>query len=288
MSLDFPSSPTDGQTFGSYVWSASKGVWQAREESAAVAVTSPTKPVYANSGDLWYNTSTGITYVYYNDGSSGQWVEMVTSGLPAIETVMPTGSVIQTARPSAPLGWMICDGSPLLVANYQVLFNAIGYTYGGSGTTFYLPNLKGRVPIGMDSSQPEFDSLGETGGAKSTPLTSAHIPQHSHAIDHDHPSFTSGGGSSHRHWISSADRDDANMTTTGQNVQNYGLFADAGSYSADDPNRGTGRYTAYESGHTHNIDVPAFSGTSGNYGSASVTPVSALQPYIVMNYIIKV
>ena len=59
---------------------------------------------------------------------------------------------------------------------------------------------------------------------------------------------------SHRHWISSADRDDANMTGTGQSNQNYGLFADAGGYSANDPNRSTGRNTAYTGGgqaHDH-------------------------------------
>ncbi len=42
----------------------------------------------------------------------------------------------------APTGWMICDGTLLSVANYQVLFATIGTTYGGDGrTTFALPNI---------------------------------------------------------------------------------------------------------------------------------------------------
>ena len=86
MALDFPSSPTNGQIFGSYIWSASKGVWQSREESAAVAITSPSKPLTANNGDIWYNTERGITYIYYDDGSSAQWVEVVTSGTPELST----------------------------------------------------------------------------------------------------------------------------------------------------------------------------------------------------------
>jgi len=77
MALDFPASPADGQVFGSYVWSATKGAWQSREESAAVAITSPTKPLTANNGDLWYNTARGVTYIYYDDGSSSQWVEVL-------------------------------------------------------------------------------------------------------------------------------------------------------------------------------------------------------------------
>jgi hypothetical protein len=86
MALDFPANPVNGEVFGSYVWSASKGVWQSREESATVAITSPTAPLSANNGDLWYDTNRGVTYVYYNDGSSSQWVEVVTSGTPELST----------------------------------------------------------------------------------------------------------------------------------------------------------------------------------------------------------
>jgi hypothetical protein len=83
MVLDFPSSPVDGEALASYVWSASKGVWQSREESATVAITSPTKPLTAKNGDIWYNTSRGVTYVYYDDGSSSQWVEVLVAPGPA-------------------------------------------------------------------------------------------------------------------------------------------------------------------------------------------------------------
>jgi microcystin-dependent protein len=281
MALDFPANPVDGQVFGSYVWLASKSVWQAREESATVAVTSPTAPAIANNGDIWYNTSRGIAYVYYDDGTSSQWVEIVTSGVPSLEEVMPTGSVIQTARATAPTGWALCDGSPLLVANYQALFNAIGYSYGGSGSTFNLPNLKGRVPVGRDSSQTEFDTLGETGGIKSTSLNSTHIPQHSHSIDHDHASFTTASGGGHVHTYFMDD---------GASIYGGATRVQAIQYDATSSNAGNGGQfnTGGTGNHTHDIDVPAFIGTSGNYGSASVTPVSALQPYIVMNYIIKV
>lgn len=86
MALDFPSNPVDGEVFGSYVWSASKGVWQSREESAAPAITSPVPPANPNNGDIWFDSSDGISYVYYDDGNSGSWVEMISSGVVSLNT----------------------------------------------------------------------------------------------------------------------------------------------------------------------------------------------------------
>jgi hypothetical protein len=79
MALDFPSSPTDGQVSGNYVWSASSGVWKAVPNVSTVVVTSSTAPASANDGDLWMNTSDGTTYIYYNDGTSSQWIESMIS-----------------------------------------------------------------------------------------------------------------------------------------------------------------------------------------------------------------
>ena len=59
---------------------------------------------------------------------------------------------------------------------------------------------------------------------------------------------------SHRHWISGAPKDDNNFSTAGQNTQEHGLYADAGSYSASDQNRSYGRNSAYSGGgqaHDH-------------------------------------
>ena len=84
MILDFPANPTDGQVFGSYVWSASVGAWKSREESAAPATVSPVPPTTANSGDIWVDSSDGVSYVYYDDGSSGQWIKMISSGVTSL------------------------------------------------------------------------------------------------------------------------------------------------------------------------------------------------------------
>ncbi len=84
MALDFPANPTDGEIYGSYTYLSSKGVWQSREESAAVAVTSPTPPESASNGDIWIDTSDGVAYFYYSDGTSSQWVELMSSGVTSL------------------------------------------------------------------------------------------------------------------------------------------------------------------------------------------------------------
>lgn len=86
MPLDFPANPTNGQAYGAYIYNATVGAWQAKEDPATVAVTSDVAPASANNGDIWYNTTTGVSYVYYNDGNSGQWVEIVSSAVPSLNT----------------------------------------------------------------------------------------------------------------------------------------------------------------------------------------------------------
>ncbi len=80
----------------------------------------------------------------------------------------------------APQNWAFCDGSVLPIAQYEVLFVLIGTTYGGDGlTTFNLPDLRGRVPIHQSASYP----IGSQGGTESVTLTSAQLPQHTHAAN---------------------------------------------------------------------------------------------------------
>ena len=77
MPLDFPSSPVDGQVYDNWVYSSAKGAWLAKPLEPATAVTSDTAPPNPIDGDMWYNTNDGTTYVWYDDGNSAQWVEMV-------------------------------------------------------------------------------------------------------------------------------------------------------------------------------------------------------------------
>lgn len=79
MALDFPANPTDGQIYGSYRYSSAVGAWQGIEEQPPLTISSPVAPTAASPGDLWYNTSNGILFHYYFDGTSSQWVEVLSS-----------------------------------------------------------------------------------------------------------------------------------------------------------------------------------------------------------------
>lgn len=83
-----------------------------------------------------------------------------------------------------PTGWNFCHGATLSRTTYSALFAVIGTTYGiGDGsTTFTLPNLKSRVPMGWDDGDTDYEDLNNTGGEKETTLTEAQMPSHSHDV----------------------------------------------------------------------------------------------------------
>lgn len=96
------------------------------------------------------------------------------------------GEIILVGFNFAPQGWAFCDGSLLPISENDTLFALIGTTYGGDGqTTFGLPDLRGRVPIGTGQGQglPSSYTLGESGGTETITLTSQQMPAHAHVLD---------------------------------------------------------------------------------------------------------
>jgi len=84
----------------------------------------------------------------------------------------------------APRGWAFCNGTLIPIVQNTALFSLLGTTYGGDGkTTFALPNLQGRSPIGPGQGPglPLYD-LGQQGGSATVTLSMAHLPAHSHGI----------------------------------------------------------------------------------------------------------
>ena len=114
----------------------------------------------------------------YND--NGLWK---TLNIKVTDT-LPVGTIIPYAGTTIPSNYMKCEGQELSRIEYDILFSAIGTTYGvGDGTTtFNLPNLKGKVITGIDSNDTDFDTLGETGGEKTHTLTVNEMPSHNHNI----------------------------------------------------------------------------------------------------------
>ena len=118
MALNFPASPTDGQTYVApngvtYVYDATDTLWRAQagdgENVVFVSATAPVSPV---NGKMWWNTDTGTMFIWYNDGNSGQWVPATTPGpagiLPGqdleVSSLVSSGDVQTTSLNGGQLG----------------------------------------------------------------------------------------------------------------------------------------------------------------------------------------
>ncbi|MGD0089793.1 MAG: tail fiber protein [Planctomycetota bacterium] len=87
-----------------------------------------------------------------------------------------------------PVGWALCNGQLLSIAQYATLYNLIGTTYGGDGVnTFALPNLQGRIAMHQGNGH----VLGELAGVEAVTLTTGQLPAHTHV-----PACNSGDGNS--------------------------------------------------------------------------------------------
>lgn len=107
------------------------------------------------------------------------------------------GTIVMTARDSAPVGWLLCDGAAVSRTTYAALFAAIGTKFGiGNGSsTFNVPDMRGRFPLGLAAAGTG-SVLGQTGGqldhthtgAAHTHVIAAHthtIPGHNHSVPRD-------------------------------------------------------------------------------------------------------
>ena len=118
-----------------------------------------------------------------------------------ISEELPIGAIIAYMGTTAPSGWLICDGSTYSASTYPALYAFLGSTT--------LPNIKGRVPVGRDTGDTDFDTIGETGGEKEHTLTEAEMPSHTHTDSqwvYYEAVYTGGGGASfsgdNHDWIS--------------------------------------------------------------------------------------
>lgn len=80
----------------------------------------------------------------------------------------------------APVGWALCSGQLVPISQNDALFNLIGTTYGGDGTTtFGLPDLRGRTPVHTGAGF----TPGQMAGEEYVTLSSQQLPQHNHTMN---------------------------------------------------------------------------------------------------------
>lgn len=143
---------------------------------------------------------------------------------------VPVGSVVMFVGTVLPTNWLACDGSSLSTATYAALFAIISYTYGGSGTSFNVPNFAGRMPLAT--------TLNAQGGEATHTLALSEIPAHSH------PAYQ-----------------DAHVHAAWQDVHTHSATQPAHNHGDTGHSHGA---SASQDGHTHTI---AASG-GGGFGAA--------------------
>jgi microcystin-dependent protein len=201
-------------------------------------------------------------YVY--DSAKDVWRSAVMVG------ASPCGSIMAYAGNLIPAGWLDCDGSTVSRVTYSSLFAALGgiaspWGQGDGTTTFELPDLRGRVLTGLNSSG-TFNAMGALGGAETMSLSEAHLASHTHSF-----SGTTNTTGNHSHGNPIA-------VTYNGNAGNYrsSFATNSPFWSMSDANN----QTAAAGNHSHTV-----SGTTGSTGSGSAFGI--LAPYVVVRNIIK-
>ncbi len=92
------------------------------------------------------------------------------------------GEIRMFAGTFQPNGWMFCAGQEMPISQHEVLYTIIGTRYGGDGeSTFRLPDLRGRLPMGSGPGA-SYSAPGMAGGTEEVTLTLNQIPNHTHAL----------------------------------------------------------------------------------------------------------
>lgn len=165
-------------------------------------------------------------------------------------STMQAGLINAFDLSSAPAGYLLCNGASVSKTTYTELFTAIGYRHGGSGDNFNLPNLQGRMLLGVNGSH----SLGSTGGSETRQLEIQHMPSHKHDVS----------------------------TTSKDNNTTYTLEPYEDGTSFPFPNSGQPRilYTLTATAHQNNISISENSKGSGQ-------AFNIMNPYLSVNYFIS-
>lgn len=180
----------------------------------------------------------------------------------AIEGIVPVGTVVPFAGTAAPIGWLLCDGSEVLISVYGELHDVIGTTYKASPTSGYfaLPDLRGRMILGPDNmggtsanvtTAAAADVVGAKSGNEKITVTTENLPEHEHDMRGD-----------------SGDQYYAIRDVSGTPNDNEAIIYDSPT--------GTGAGQAY----------PSSGGVLLDTGETLGNPLEIMNPYLTMNFII--
>jgi microcystin-dependent protein len=188
------------------------------------------------------------------------------------------GEIKLYAGATAPGGWHLCDGSPLSRADCPDLFSVLGVAYGdGDGsTTFNLPDLRGNTVIGASGSH----ALGTRGGAESVTLSESQLPVHTHTASVDISGISATSV--------------LNATSQGPGLPYPSNNATLCHTGSGGPSGNMYQTTSGDATDLVPLNTKSVLTTVGGTAAATVnnstgggSAVSIMQPYLVINYIIK-
>ena len=238
-----------------------------------------------------------------SNGTDSSWGAVVSgTTIPPASMQMYAGVVTQSASAgvvttTAPSGWLLCDGAIVSRTTYSALWTALGttsspYGQGDGSTTFALPDMRSKVPIGVGTgSGLTARTLGGTVGVENTTLATTNLPSHDHAFT---PSGSIVSESGHVHasanagWHAHASNNSVLLYVGGGGGANLNAGTTWQAYNMNATMQGSGDHnhgnTNYNSGHTHGFTGSA--GTTGASGSGS--SFTNMPPSIGLNYLIKI
>lgn len=231
------------------------------------------------------NSLTGVVVLDYSDvgapsangvNATGTWDIDITGNA---ANGNATGSIQMWSTATAPTGYLICNGSSVSTTTYADLFAVIGYTFGGSGGSFSLPNYTNRMPYGA--------TIGTTGGSADAVV-----------VSHTHTASSSVSDPGHTHTASSSVSDPGHLHISGTSVQfGTGVYGatSTGSNSSTCSQSGQNDIHDYTSTVTTGVSVST-TNTAASTGitvgtTNTATGVSGvgqnIPPYLGINFIIK-
>ena len=185
----------------------------------------------------------------------------------------PAGTITAYAGTAAPDGWLLCNGASVSTTTYAGLFDAISTAYGGSGGSFTLPDLRGRVPRGATS-------VGTAGGFETISLTDSQVgdPGHSHVFS-ETPHSHSVTETAHQHSVVSNVVSTSTGTYATDNLDVFGASSVLTSPALSGVTMGSVSPSAAGANVTTQVSVGS--------NTTAATPHTNSQPSLVLSYIIK-
>ena len=241
----------------------------------ATFVTSISDSIITNKTAVADSVATDLLLIYRSGPNSGLKKVSKQTFISNIPTV-PVGAILPYSGSVAPSGYLLCDGSEILIGEYSELFSIIGYSYKSSGfvgkNTFALPDLRGRFPLGRDNmdnnltvpSITDDQILVNAGGNSANRVTSTTADTVGQGAGSDEKTLLVSNLPNHTHNLNSG------------SAQYFAAGLPGAALDPDAiPNRGM-------PSESTGFGLPNSGGISGTTGAA----FNSMNPYLTINYII--